>query len=118
METDGRASARGIIGKPVLRPRRGPWTQLFATEILKGMVRTMSHFFHNVRQAMRDQRPDPVLESLDRAQKVARIESTTSCVEDRFGLRALGPAPISCPSDSRNNRRVPMPWAQVRAKFT
>jgi len=56
---------KGIIGKPVPRPKRPASTQSFVPEILKGMKVTMRHFFHNTKEVALGQRPDPVLESLD-----------------------------------------------------
>jgi NADH-quinone oxidoreductase subunit I len=55
---------KGIIGKPVARPKRPPTTQAFVPEILKGIGVTMSHFFRNTKAVALGQRPDPVLESL------------------------------------------------------
>ncbi|HEX9297647.1 MAG TPA: NADH-quinone oxidoreductase subunit I [Polyangiaceae bacterium] len=58
-------SDKGMIGKPVPRPKRGASSQSFVPEILKGMKVTMKHFFRNTKEVAFEQRPDPVLESLD-----------------------------------------------------
>jgi NADH-quinone oxidoreductase subunit I len=56
-----RSASKGVVGKPVPRPRQTPTTQSFLPEIIKGLGTTMSHFFKNTKEMVLDQRPDPVL---------------------------------------------------------
>ncbi len=50
---------------PVLYAERNIQTQSFLPEIIKGLGVSMRHFFHNTREMMRGDRPDPVTERLD-----------------------------------------------------
>ncbi len=46
-------------------PPRDLHVQSFLPEVARGVAVSMKHFFHNTKEMMRHQRPDPVLERLD-----------------------------------------------------
>jgi NADH-quinone oxidoreductase subunit I len=50
---------------PVEYAERNLTTQSFLPEIFRGVGVSMRHFFKNVKEMIRDQRPDPVVERLD-----------------------------------------------------
>jgi NADH-quinone oxidoreductase subunit I len=81
---------KGIIGKPVPRPKRPTGTQAFVPEILKGMKVTMKHFFRNTKEVALGQRPDPVLESLDEGTTTVSYPEQKRPYPERFrGLHRL-----------------------------
>jgi NADH-quinone oxidoreductase subunit I len=81
---------KGIVGKPVPRPKRPASTQAFVPEILKGMKVTMSHFFRNAKEVALKQRPDPVLESLDEGITTVSYPEQKRPYPERFrGLHRL-----------------------------
>ena len=81
---------KGIVGKPVPRPKRPASTQAFIPEILKGMKVTMSHFFRNTKEVALKQRPDPVLESLDEGITTVSYPEQKRPYPERFrGLHRL-----------------------------
>jgi NADH-quinone oxidoreductase subunit I len=83
-------SDKGIIGKPVPRPKRPAGTQAFIPEILKGMKVTMRHFFRNTKEVALSQRPDPVLESLDEGITTVSYPEQKRPYPERFrGLHRL-----------------------------
>jgi len=83
-------TSKGIIGKPVPRPKRPASTQSFVPEILKGMRVTMRHFFHNTKEVALGQRPDPVLESLDEGITTVSYPEQKRPYPERFrGLHRL-----------------------------
>jgi NADH-quinone oxidoreductase subunit I len=50
---------------PLTYAERNLTTQSFLPEIFRGVGVSMRHFFKNVKEMIRDQRPDPVVERLD-----------------------------------------------------
>src|SRR5262249_12507827 len=62
---------------PVTYAERNLTTQAFLPEIFRGVGVSMRHFFKNVKEMIRDQRPDPVVECLDEG------ITTISCPEQR-----------------------------------
>jgi NADH-quinone oxidoreductase subunit I len=81
---------KGLIGKPVPRPKRPPTTQALVPEILKGMRVTMKHFFRNTKEVALGQRPDPVLESLDEGVTTVSYPEQKRPYPERFrGLHRL-----------------------------
>ena len=57
-------AGKPIQGKAVARPKRGFEVQSYIPELFKGMRLTMRHFFHNTKEMVLGQTPDPVIEGL------------------------------------------------------
>jgi NADH-quinone oxidoreductase subunit I len=83
-------TSKGIIGKPVARPKRPPTTQTFVPEIIKGLGVTMSHFFRNTKEMVLSERADPVTESLSEGVTTISYPEQKRPYPERFrGLHRL-----------------------------
>ena len=75
---------------PVLYAERNISTQSFLPEIIKGLGVSMRHFFHNTREMMRGDRPDPVTERLDEGVTTISYPEQKRPYPDRFrGIHRL-----------------------------
>jgi NADH-quinone oxidoreductase subunit I len=75
---------------PVLYADRNMSTQSFLPEIIKGLGVSMRHFFHNTREMMRGDRPDPVTERLDEGVTTISYPEQKRPYPERFrGLHRL-----------------------------
>lgn len=81
---------RKVVGAPVRRPQRTPHVQSYLPEVARGIGLTARHFFHNTKEMLLGQRPDPVLESLNEGVNTLSYPEQRRPYPERFrGLHRL-----------------------------